>query len=900
MLKNTTPVICAMALAMVLLSCAREVLEPGQMITGKYAPDDGSGLASEYISFDGGELGLYRSQSDVLFTFAENKFWDCSKSTFLTTIGYRYSIQSGMMSSGFYSGPAELTGDKLKLGSKTYTRLDGFEQEKYSSIEVESELTVPYNSGGTFTPLSISRPIAAGKISASASSSSSWITGVKVEDGELRFNYSETKNPRDGYITITYTNAQSRTIMVHQRPSTYIVLPSAANTVDYTGQSVSIPYSITGPVAGSSLSAKCSATWVKNISVTSSAVECTVDENTGNTSRKATFTLSYSGAADVTYVLTQDWASTSITTSPGALSCDYTGGSFSFGVNVQNPRSGVVVTATSQVAWITDVSVAGNRVTYTVGENNSAVSRTGKIKLTYGSFATAEFSITQTGKPVHSITLNKTALSLHPGDVETLVASVDPSDAVLSWTSSNSAVATVSTTGKVTAVGNGNAVITASATDGSGKKATCAVTVTTLVTGVSLNKTSLVLNEGGSETLTATITPSTASDKSVTWSSTNTSVATVNSSGKVTAVAAGTATITATAKDGSGKKASCAVTVRTVVDLSSSGTANCYIVTGAGFYKFKTVKGNSSTSVGTVSSVSVLWETFGTSTAVSVGDLVSNVSYENGYISFEASSKKGNALIAAKNSSGKILWSWHIWMTNKPADQTYRNSAGKMMDRNLGATSATAGDVKALGLLYQWGRKDPFLAGQTISSSTNAMSTLNSWTAVSVSSALAGNTSLNYSIENPTAFIYNGSDPYDWYCTSSSYQNNSLWSSSKSIYDPCPPGYQIPPGGANGVWAKAAGSSTLPTWNSTSLGCEFGGVFTSSGSCWYPAPGQRVSGSGSISSASAGKGGYYWSYTLNGSSVYELWLEISSGVNVKTQVTTKYRASGRSVRCIKI
>ena len=560
MLKNTTPVICAMALAMVLLSCAREVLEPGQMITGKYAPDDGSGLASEYISFDGGELGLYRSQSDVLFTFAENKFWDCSKSTFLTTIGYRYSIQSGMMSSGFYSGPAELTGDKLKLGSKTYTRLDGFEPEKYSSIEVESELTVPYNSGGTFTPLSISRPIAAGKISASASSSSSWITGVKVEDGELRFNYSETKNPRDGYITITYTNAQSRTIMVHQRPSTYIVLPSAANTVDYTGQSVSIPYSITGPVAGSSLSAKCSATWVKNISVTSSAVECTVDENRGNTSRNATFTLSYSGAADVTYVLTQDWASTSITTSPGALSCDYTGGSFSFGVNVQNPRSGVVVTATSkanwitnvaltdgevsfkvaenntssartgeielkygsfssysfkvtqewatttivltpssaevgytggvgtfnfevrnpragisvaavsQVAWITDVSITGNRVTYTVGENNSAVSRTGKIKLAYSSYAAVEYSVMQFSQPVQSLSLDKTSLSLHPGDAETLVATVDPSDAEISWSSSSTAVATVSTTGKVTAVGNGNTVITASATDGSGKK----------------------------------------------------------------------------------------------------------------------------------------------------------------------------------------------------------------------------------------------------------------------------------------------------------------------------------------------------------------------------------------------------------------------------------------------
>ncbi len=155
-----------------------------------------------------------------------------------------------------------------------------------------------------------------------------------------------------------------------------------------------------------------------------------------------------------------------------------------------------------------------------------------------------------------------------------MVATVDPSDAEISWSSSSTAVATVSTTGKVTAVGNGNAVITASATDGSGKKATCAVTVTTLVTGVSLNKTSLVLNEGGSETLTATIAPSTASDKSVTWSSTNTSVATVDQNGKVTAVSKGTATIKAEAKDGSGKYATCSVTVKKPLGPCPSGAVD--------------------------------------------------------------------------------------------------------------------------------------------------------------------------------------------------------------------------------------------------------------------------------------------------------------------------------------
>ena len=87
-------------------------------------------------------------------------------------------------------------------------------------------------------------------------------------------------------------------------------------------------------------------------------------------------------------------------------------------------------------------------------------------------------------------------------------------------------------------------------------------TVNYKVTGVSLNTDSLSLEVGESETLTATITPSNATDQNVTWSSNNESVATVDTSGKVTAIKAGTATITATAADGSGKSASCFVTVK--------------------------------------------------------------------------------------------------------------------------------------------------------------------------------------------------------------------------------------------------------------------------------------------------------------------------------------------------
>ena len=170
-----------------------------------------------------------------------------------------------------------------------------------------------------------------------------------------------------------------------------------------------------------------------------------------------------------------------------------------------------------------------------------------------------------------------------------------------------------------------------------------------------------------------------------------------------------------------------------IINLSVAGTANSYIVSKAGSYKFRTVKGNSRESVGAVASAEVLWETFGTSETPSVGSLIYDVRYEDDYMIFSTpeSFREGNAVIAAKDKNGTILWSWHIWLTDQPQEQIYYNNAGTMMDRNLGATSATPGDVGALGLLYQWGRKDPFLGSSSISSRVDARSTLTWPSAVS-------------------------------------------------------------------------------------------------------------------------------------------------------------------------
>ncbi|MBQ7518151.1 MAG: hypothetical protein IJU13_06990, partial [Bacteroidales bacterium] len=126
-------------------------------------------------------------------------------------------------------------------------------------------------------------------------------------------------------------------------------------------------------------------------------------------------------------------------------------------------------------------------------------------------------------------------------------------------------------------------------------------------------------------------------------------------------------------------------------------TANCYVVSQARTYSIPTVKGNSAESVGSVASAEVLWESFGTDETPTVGDIIEQVQYEatTGKIVFSTpvTLKNGNAVIAAKDASGEILWSWHIWVCKdydpEATAQEYYNNAGTMMDRNLGATSAT-------------------------------------------------------------------------------------------------------------------------------------------------------------------------------------------------------------------
>ena len=270
--------------------------------------------------------------------------------------------------------------------------------------------------------------------------------------------------------------------------------------------------------------------------------------------------------------------------------------------------------------------------------------------------------------------------------------------------------------------------------------------------------------------------------------------------------------------------------ITSYVDLSSAGTANCYLVRQSGDYRFKAVIGNTDGTVGNVKSVEVLWESFGTEEMPEVGDLISSVSYKNGYVCFSTPDnfRNGNALIAAKNSKGVILWSWHIWCAEEGwKEQVYYNDAGTMMDRNLGATSATPGNVGALGLMYQWGRKDPFLGSGAIPATEYGTCSPAASTGVWYVGNRVDNGMVDQEEANPTTYY------------GSRFDDMSLWASEKTVYDPCPAGWRIPDGGPDGVWNKACqGRYTQSEYaDYDNHGWDFIGYFGDE-HIWYPFTGE--------------------------------------------------------------
>lgn len=204
--------------------------------------------------------------------------------------------------------------------------------------------------------------------------------------------------------------------------------------------------------------------------------------------------------------------------------------------------------------------------------------------------------------------------------------------------------------------------------------------------------------------------------------------------------------------------------------------------------------------------------------------MIKDISYEDGYVYFSTGDtyKEGNALVAIKDNSENILWSWHLWFESDDLAamaQTYPNSGYVMMDRNLGAlTNCYAADnALDFGFAYQNGRKDPFMMSATRTTYT-ALGVLGTYTSY-------GGGNVAYCIQHPT--VVSGYDSWGG--------SPNLWSStSKTIFDPCPPGWHIAPSDA---WSRSGfnGTTCVPKDNNWST--YHGLVFN--GEAWFPATGDR-------------------------------------------------------------
>ena len=228
-----------------------------------------------------------------------------------------------------------------------------------------------------------------------------------------------------------------------------------------------------------------------------------------------------------------------------------------------------------------------------------------------------------------------------------------------------------------------------------------------------------------------------------------------------------------------------------VKDLDLAGNANCYVIAEAGSYKFKAVYGNESTNyIPDVVSAEILWETWNDASEVTPNSVLATASYAEDFIIIRTPEvlKAGNAMVVAKDANDKILWSWHIWIPETAiVTANFSGIMGvDMMDRNLGALVATADtdaqvDPTSYGMVYQWGRKDPFTAAAEFNGEAPA-------TYAGVPETLAeGQITLEESIADPRLLghINNG----DWCLV----PNNEYWADAeKTIYDPCPPGYRVP------------------------------------------------------------------------------------------------------------
>ncbi len=262
--------------------------------------------------------------------------------------------------------------------------------------------------------------------------------------------------------------------------------------------------------------------------------------------------------------------------------------------------------------------------------------------------------------------------------------------------------------------------------------------------------------------------------------------------------------------------------------------ANCYIVSEAGDYYFKPLH-VSGKPIENVAKVDWIWTTL--NEQGQNPEAITNLRVDElGNIAFTASGDKGNTIIAGLDTDDNIVWTWHIWCTDTPEVITYETGA-EFMDRNLGANEAGYSG-QAMGLLFQWGRKDPFFGSRTDGEgSGESFARANEATVMNPKMGFAWKAEAHaVTIEeagsNPTTFFFDNQSLFNWM----SEDNQELWGVEKTDYDPSPAGWRL---ASKDDWACLNDDNLLLDKEKKAYSYTYNGVTT-----WWPCNGLRDDANG--------------------------------------------------------
>ena len=353
-----------------------------------------------------------------------------------------------------------------------------------------------------------------------------------------------------------------------------------------------------------------------------------------------------------------------------------------------------------------------------------------------------------------------------------------------------------------------------------------------------------------------------------------------------------------------------------IVEITTTaGAANCHVVKPGGTLTIKAVKGNSTTAL-EFDNATLVWQD-----AIGLVSSVSGNGSEGVVVVRLADGKEGNAVVAARDGD-RIVWSWHVWVTDYDPEADifeWTDANGityKYMDRNLGALSAEKYSKESLGLMYQWGRKDPFPGGDDVESQIQKrIYDINGnqiYMKIEERPTYNDNTSTNLqlAIEHPDVFYGAPSSSWpvvDWLTDKAALQNNDLWggkTNAKTVYDPCPEGWRIPAAG-NG-WGfrteyKKKGSlnddgeydESYPWFQEYDKCIGFRYKTKAGKEYWFPLVGKLDPNNGTLQSV--GGSGYYNTCTDNSNTVF---YECLAWGNPASESMLN-RTHGAATRCIK-